>query len=161
MSKNDRFFTAAQQPSKIGLPMGRPGGATGIAEQRPNRNVGVPPTPAPDFAQAVTNYSAFTYFTRVGPDQGGSAFILYNGDRAWAEVSLTLQTAGPVTVGKESNLFPITSGRGIQLITNVEQRFTIAKGDRLYVAATSVNSISVMVKAFPWLEQIAGLAGRR
>ena len=83
--------------------------------------------------------------------------MLYNGDRMWARVILTLETAGPVAVGQSSQLQPVLSGKGQLLETGVPTPFTIAKGNRLYIAATGVNRVKVVVEPFPWLEQLTGL----
>jgi hypothetical protein len=99
---------------------------------------------------------SYTYFTRQ-PSPGESTPILYNGDRLWVKVKLTLETAGPVAVGQNSQLSPVLSGKGTLLQTNVEREFTIAKGTRLYIQATGVNRVSVTIEPLPWLEQIVGL----
>lgn len=95
-----------------------------------------------------------TYLTKAG-----GTFILYNADRMWAKITLTLRTAGPVAVGQNANLTPVLSGRGQLLQTGVPAMFTVAKGHRLYIAATAVNPVSMLVEAFPWLETITGLTG--
>lgn len=94
----------------------------------------------------------FTYFTKLGPTE-----TLYNGDRQWASVILTLETAGPVAVGDSSSIVPVLSGKGQLLETDVPTTFTIAKGTRLYVAATGINRIKVEIAPYPWMEQIVGL----
>jgi hypothetical protein len=95
-----------------------------------------------------------TYLTKAG-----GSFVLYNGDRMWARVTLTLKTAGPVAVGQHANLTPVLSGRGQLLETGRATFFDIAKGNRLYIAATGVNPVSMVVEAYPWLETLTGLAG--
>lgn len=99
-----------------------------------------------------------TYFTKV-PVDGEPTDIIYNGDRAWAKITLTLETAGPVAVGNSSSITPALSGKGQLLETDVPTTFFIGKGTRLYVTATGVNRVKRVIEPFPWLETIAGLIG--
>ena len=88
---------------------------------------------------------------------GSATQILYNGDRIWARVTLTLETAGPVAVGEQSSITPVLSGKGQLIETGVPVSFNIAKGNQLYIAATGVNRVKVTIEALPWLETITGL----
>lgn len=110
--------------------------------------------PAPTTGEAENRYEVSTYLTKIG-----GTHILYNADRMWAKVTLTLRTAGPVSVGQHANLTPVLSGRGQLLQTGIPTVFNVAKSNRLYIAATSTNPISVVVEAYPWLETITGLTG--
>jgi hypothetical protein len=74
-------------------------------------------------------------------------------------VILTLETAGPVAVSTKQQILPVLSGKGQLLETGVPLRFELAKGNRLWVATTSLNRIKVTVQPLPWLEQLAGLLG--
>lgn len=100
----------------------------------------------------------FTYLTKAPTD--GQAAILYNGDRMWAKVTLTLQTAGPVAIGQQSSLLPVLGGQGILLTTDLPYEVIVAKGTRLYIAANGINRVATKIEPFPWLENITGLAGR-
>lgn len=100
-----------------------------------------------------------TYFTQV-PNVGDATPILYNGDRLWARITLTLETAGPVVVGTQSNIAPVLSGKGQLLETDVPAVFDIMKGTRLYILATGVNRIKFVTAPLPWLEMITGLIGQ-
>lgn len=95
-----------------------------------------------------------TFFTKDGQTD-----ILYNGDRNWAKITLTLETAGPVAIGTLSSLSPVLSGKGVLLVTGVPTQLVIAKGTRLFVRSTSVNRISRFVEPLPWLEQITANVG--
>ena len=119
-----------------------------------NRAVAAAPEPSPGPGNSRAQIS--TYFTKI-PVVGESTPILYNGDRLWARVSLTLETAGPVAVGTMSQITPVLSGKGQLLETGKETYFDIAKGTRLYISATSVNRVKLKIEALPWLEQITGL----
>jgi hypothetical protein len=112
------------------------------------------PVPAVTMGQAEKRIEVWTYQTKAGDTE-----VLYNGDRMWAKVTLTLVTAGPVAVGQQAQLRPVLSGKGQLLQTGIPTVFNVPKGNRLYVAATGVNPISVVVEAFAWLETITGLAG--
>lgn len=122
-----------------------------------NQNVAQAAPPAVTAGASEKNIRIDTYFTQV-PVNGEPTPIIYEGDRMWGRVTLTLLTAGPVAVGQSSSISPVTSGRGVLLQTGVPVVFDVAKGDRLYVAATGVNRINRAVQALPWLETITGLA---
>jgi hypothetical protein len=100
--------------------------------------------------------TANVYLTQV-QGTGQPTPILYNGDRLWAKVTMTLTTAGPVAVGPSSSLLPVLSGKGIPLITNQPLEMIIAKGSRIYCVSTAVNRVNVKIEPLPWLEQITGL----
>lgn len=118
----------------------------------PNPYVATAPKPQEEQGRAEVRTYVQTYFTKIAETQ-----ILYNGDRQWAKITLTLETAGPVAVGTAQKISPVLSGKGILLATNEPITITVAKGTRLYVVSTSVNRVKVMVEALPWLEQITGL----
>jgi hypothetical protein len=120
-----------------------------------NQTQGSVQAPSPSFAGAELNAEVYTYFAK--PSLDGTAAILYNGDRQYAQVVLTLETAGPVIVGTKQQLYPVTSGKGARLETGVPTKFTISKTNRLWVATGSLNRISVTIQPVPWLEQITGL----
>lgn len=139
----------------------RPGTAIGMTPQRPQRTDATPVTPGAPIPNVSVdrNTDTFTYFTQVGKQPitgtGTGTPILYNGDRLWARVTLILETAGPVVVGTREDIFPVLSGKGSLLPVGREWERIIAKGTRLYVAATALNRISVTIEPLPWLEQIA------
>jgi len=110
--------------------------------------------PAVTTGQAENRMEVSAYLTRAGETQ-----VLYNGDRMWGRVTLTLRTAGPVSIGQQAKLVPVLSGIGQLLQTGVPTVFNVPKGNKLYVAATGVNVIGVLVEAIPWLETITGLLG--
>lgn len=126
-------FVASQSPSEIGR--------------------AIPPANVPSPDQRAGNYKndANTYFTKPGPTRQ-----LYTGDRSWAKVTLTLQTAGPVAVGPSATITPVLSGKGILLPTLVPVEFLVARGNKLWIASTAVNRVSIQIEEYPWLEQILG-----
>jgi hypothetical protein len=117
-----------------------------------DRNTAQVRAPAETTGQAENKIEIRTYQTKPGPSQ-----ILYNGDRMWAQVTLTLTTAGPVAVGEQSNITPVLQGKGLVLQTNVPVVFKVAKGNRLYIASDTVNRVNVTIEAYPFLETITGL----
>jgi hypothetical protein len=136
-------------------PTAKPVSKIGPTEGLTDRNVATPPPVEAKTGAGDVRTKIFTYFT--GPPAKGEATpILYNGDRLWARVTVTLQTAGPVAVGDVSQLSPVLSGRGALLVTNVPYTFTIARGTKLYIASPGVNRVLVEIAPVPWLEQITG-----
>lgn len=113
--------------------------------------------PAPTISTAELATEIYTFFARPNPT--GQFTIIYNGDRMFAQVILTLETAGPVAVSTKQQINPTLSGKGQLLETGVPLTFTLAKGQRLYVVTSSINRIKVTVQPYPWLEQFAGLLG--
>lgn len=145
-------FLSPKPPTS--LPNGNGGGKLFPAST--DRTRAQTPDPAPTTGQGENKTYTQTFFTQI-PATGQGAQIIYNGDRIWGDVTLELETAGPVAVSTLADIFPVLSGKGILLDTGLPQTFRVAKGNRLYVAATSVNRIKVTVAPVPWLETITGL----
>lgn len=124
-----------------------------------DRNVAQAPRPASETGAVDGRTLLQTYFTSL-PNIGEDTPILYNGDRLWARITLTLETAGPVAVGTQSNISPVLSGKGQLLQTGVPLTFDIMKGTRLYILSTGINRVKYSTAPIPWLEMIAGLVGR-
>ena len=129
-----------------------------IAPVSLDRTVAQAPTTSDALGAGENRIQISTYFTKV-PVDGQPPDVLYSGDRNWTRVRVMLETAGPVAVGQFSNLFPVLSGRGQLLTTGVPVTFDIAKGNKLYIAAQSVNRVKVTIEPYPWLEMITGLLG--
>jgi hypothetical protein len=108
--------------------------------------------PSPQFSAQTYETETYTYFTVVGQAQNP----LYNGDREWATLTLTLETAGTVEVSTKRNLLPLLSGKGIALRTGVPRPFTLPKGTRLYIAASAINRVTVTIEQQAWQEQQLG-----
>jgi hypothetical protein len=96
---------------------------------------------------------AYTHTTRPS-----GTHLLYEAER-WIRLRLMLETAGPVDVGTRDNISPVLSGKGLSLPTNVPLEFTMSKGDKLYIAATAINRVRVIVEPIAWGEQIANMIG--
>ena len=126
-------------------------------QQLTNRTLGSVQSPSASMAGAELTTEIYTYITKASDN--GKSVILYNGDRQYAQVTLELETAGPVAVGNKEQVIPVLSGKGILLDTGTPYSTTISKGTRLYVAATGVNRVKVTIAPPPWLEQFAGLLG--
>jgi hypothetical protein len=124
-----------------------------------NRNIAQAPQPASETGAVDGRILIQTYFTSL-PGIGEDTPILYNGDRLWARITLTLETAGPVAVGTGSNMSPVLSGKGQLLETGVPSTFDVMKGTRLYILATGINRVKFVTAPIPWLELITGLIGQ-
>lgn len=88
----------------------------------------------------------------------------------WQIVQVMLETAGPVAISTRTDVLPVLSGKGRLLTTNINYKFVLPRGARLYYAAESVNRVAFSVEPIPWLEQLAmeirrvsagGLAGAK
>lgn len=145
--------TARQVVSKVATSAAsKIGGLTRLGD----RAEAVKPEPSESASNGSNKTQISTYFTKV-PVPGEATAILYNGDRLWARVILTLETAGPVAVGQSSSITPVLSGKGALLETGVPTTFSIAAGTRLYIASTAVNRVKFVVESVPWLEQMTAL----
>jgi hypothetical protein len=91
----------------------------------------------------------YSYFTEASSETQ----LMYSAEN-WVKIKLTLQTAGPVSVGTSASIVPAISGRGILLDTGVPFETNLAKGTRFYVTSETVNRINVTIEPIPWLEQI-------
>lgn len=91
-----------------------------------------------------------TYFTVAN----GTSQLLYSAEN-WVRVEFQLETAGPVAVGTLQDVTPVLSGKGILLPPDGEPvRFVLPKGDRVFIAAESINRVKFIVEPIPWLEEI-------
>jgi hypothetical protein len=106
---------------------------------------GAQPSVLPDNVQQTDIY---TYFTVAGETK-----LLTSASR-WTFVRLFLETAGPVAVGTRHIITPVLSGKGVLLPTGSELSFTLAPGNRLYIAAESVNRVKTILEPFAYLDQI-------
>lgn len=122
-----------------------------------DRNQGSVQAPSATIAGAELSTEIYTFFAK--PTTDGQLAVLYNADRQYAQVILTLETAGPVSVGTKQQLLPVLSGKGQLLQTDVPLSFFIAKGNRMWIATTSINRIKVTIQPIPWLEQLTGMLG--
>lgn len=126
-------------------------GATGITRERPNRSIADATPVGVNPGTSANNVDIFTYQTDAGATK-----MLYSGNRLSATVTLILQTAGPVVVGWKQQLKPVLAGLGWSLQTGQPFVVPIAQGQRLYIASSAVNLVSVTIAPTPWAEQIAG-----
>ncbi len=124
-----------------------------------NRNMAQSIAPAAVPGRGQDRVSAYTFFTSA-PIPGQQTTILYNGDRLWTQVTMTLETAGPVAIGQQADLEPVLGGKGQLLATGVPTTLNVAKGDRIYIVASGVNRVKVKIEAYPWLESITGMVAR-
>jgi hypothetical protein len=85
----------------------------------------------------------YTYFTQIGESR-----LLYSAN-FWCTIKLTLETAGPVAAGTRENLVPVLSGKGVLLTTDEDEEWVLAKGDRIFITAESVNRVKVIIEPLP------------
>lgn len=117
-----------------------------IARAIPTTKVGE--EPAIEFQADATQVN--TYFTVIGESR-----LLFSAER-YIVVTLNLETAGPVAVGTQHTITPVLSGKGVLLETDVDRKFVLSKGDRLYIAAESINRVKFIVEPVPYLRHIYG-----
>jgi hypothetical protein len=60
-----------------------------------------------------------------------------------------------VAVGMDQNITPVLSGKGILLPTNEQVEFYLSKGDRVFIAAESINRVRFITDPIPYLGQIS------
>jgi hypothetical protein len=86
----------------------------------------------------------YTYFTV--PD--GATKLLFSAN-FWCTAKLTLETAGPVSCGTRESLTPLLGGGGVFLNTGLVEEWVLAKGDRLFILAESINRVKFIVEPKP------------
>ena len=135
-------------PPGLGPRPGHRPNASKIGPVSTDRTIAQAARPASTPGQVEHRTFIDTYFTRI-PVVGQETDIIYNGDMMWAQIILTLETAGPVAVGNSSQIVPVLSGKGQLLETGVPMAFNIAKGTRLYIASTSINRVKRRKYLYP------------
>lgn len=90
------------------------------------------------------NTEVYTYFTQPT----GVTRELFTAE-FWLRATLTLETAGPVAVGTRQEIAPVLSGKGIILTTDIPVPFVLSRGDRLYIAAESINRVKIVREPLP------------
>ena len=94
------------------------------------------------------NTEISTYFTsRIGTSE-----LLYSAED-WVEITLRLETAGPVAVSTRQEIVPLLSGKGVLLPVDDDFTFILPRGNRLYIAASAVNRVNFCVKPYPYINQ--------
>lgn len=137
-------------------PPNRPGSMSPVAPQalaRPNPGIATA-APLGNVGEGEHSTDAFTLITQVGPSSDGKPRQIYNGDRRWVRVTMTLETAGIVVWGTRAQLGALASGTGNELQTNQPVSVVIAKGTRIYYLASAVNRVAIQIEPLPWLERI-------
>lgn len=108
------------------------------------------PPPQPTVKATSTKTRAYTYFTKPT----GQTELLYTAE-GWIHVRLLLENAGPVSIGMDQNITPVLSGKGRLLPTGQEIRFSMTRGDRLFIAAEAKNRVSFVVEPLLPVDRIA------
>lgn len=118
---------------------------------KPSDNPGAKAAAPAIFQASIQPASTSTYFTKGD----GQSRQLYAASR-WTKARLLLETAGPVSVGTSDSITPVLSGKGTLLTTNLPFEIDLAPGNKLWIAAESINRVKVTLTPFPWQEQILG-----
>ena len=98
----------------------------------------------------ISQTEIFTFFTQAG----GKTQVLYSVQNEWKRFVLVLETAGPVSVGNQQILHPLTSGHGILLDQGTPLEWYVPPLQKLYIAADTTNRVKVIVSGIPWLAEI-------
>ena len=141
MAAPPRFLGAAAGLAKLGPPSG-----TSIDRTRGSIQ-------APSATTAGAELSTESSIFLIKPPD---TVLIYSADRQYAQVIITLLTAGPVAVSTKQQLTPVLSGKGSLLQTGVPFTLCLAKGQKLYGATTAISRLALTIQPFPWLEQITG-----
>jgi hypothetical protein len=106
-------------------------------------------SPRGEVASGVENYTNHTEVSSVFTTIGQQTVLIA---ATWLQITMTLETAGPVAIGTRANILPVLSGAGRLLPTNVPIRFLLPRGDILYMSSNAVNRVSVQVEPFPFYD---------
>ena len=109
----------------------------------------VPALEEGQLADLPYNTQTYVFFTAVNQNE-----LLFTAP-GWVTVKLTLNNAGPVAISTSQDVLPVLSGRGILLVTGIEKAIALPKGNRLFIGAAAVNSVSVVIEPIPWLQTLA------
>lgn len=104
---------------------------------------------------AIGQTELFTFFTQAG----GRTQVLYSVQNEWKQITVELETAGPVVIGNQEVLHPLASGRGVQLPQGERVPFFVPPLQKIYIASDTTNRIKVIVNAIPWLAEILAQLG--
>ena len=88
-----------------------------------------------------TRTEVYTLFT----DATGVTRLIYTAE-TWTTLRMTLETAGPVSVGTRENLGNVLSGQGMLLPTGREREWTLPPGQRFFWVAESINRVTLSVE---------------
>lgn len=139
-------------PTKPSIPVRNPYDQVRLDLSQPNKTLQrAIPTVAGGNAQPQAPKQTRSYSQIV---QAGPTRLLFTVEN-WSTVRLTLRSAGPIAVGTASDLMPLTSGKGILLVTDEPYVTVVPGGTRIYAAAGAINRLNVTIEPVPWLEQIA------
>lgn len=143
-----RLAEELRAPGEIGR--GLPGK---VQAQVQANTLSQPTTIDPEIPAFTGRTEINTYFTKVGGNR-----LLYQAE-SWVILRLLLETAGPVAVGARDDVEPVLSGKGILLPTDVEIEFPLAKGNRVFITATAINRVRLIIQPVPWQEQQTSIMG--
>lgn len=144
----DRVGRAVQGRGRVALEPGVRTSAPGTSSSSGAAAPADTTLPTPDEGP-VLGTDIFVFRTKP---QGQN--LLYSAPNKWVKVTMLLQNAGPVDYSTRQSIVPVGSGLGGTLLTNIPVNITLGPSDRIYVAATAVNRVTVTVESYPWLQEI-------
>lgn len=83
----------------------------------------------------------------------GTSVEIFRGEREWAEVTLLLKSAGPVSVGVDKAI-TLDKGDSVSLTQDVPLKLTVARGQTLFVFSGAVSQLQIIVEPIAWGEQL-------
>lgn len=78
----------------------------------------------------------------------------------WLEMHFLLETAGAVVIGDNEDLLPIIAGKGMALPFQISVTVKLSPSSKLFIASTTVNTVSIRLNAIPGLEQVLKVIAR-
>lgn len=134
--------------ARFKLPRLQPPAAAPVAKVAASTLGKYAPPAQPTVKATDTKTRIMTYFTIAGETR-----LLYSAE-SWVRARLTLEDAGPVSIGTDQNISPVLSGKGRLLPTGEEIEFYLSKGDRIFIAAEAINRVAFTIEPIPYLASI-------
>jgi hypothetical protein len=103
----------------------------------------------------ATQTQVYTFTTQAGVTQ----LLRRTLPDEWLEITLRLETAGPVSVGHLEDLAPVSSGRGRLLPSTDDVIIKLSPSSSLYILSQSVDRVAVEINAIPGLEDLLKAIG--
>jgi hypothetical protein len=105
----------------------------------------------------ATQTQVFTFTT----EPGSTTPVRRALPNEWLEMTLRLETAGPVAIGHLEDLGPAGSGKGRLLPQGADVIVKLSPGSSLYVFSASVDRVSIHINAIPGLDELLAAIGTK
>ena len=132
---NNKMISRQDRPKQSGMSAEQSRAIPGVINNQPNASL--------EFTDMRT------FFT----DATGETKLFYTSQN-WVQVTLILETAGPVAISTQPDISPVLSGKGRLLITNALTIFTLPRGSSLYIAANAINRVSMAIEPYPFANAV-------